>query len=798
MRGMGGRKFLLAAVGLATVGMLQASRLDDARQALADGLPQVAIHRLVQADRKWPDAASQTAADLLLGQALIAAGRYQESVDRLSGPASAEAAGKFWLAEAYAALGQPEKALPFYKALTTEEEFASRAVVGEARMLQQLWRSGEALALLRARAARAPADELVALELAEQSLDAGDAATADAALQRVPGHSPEADYLRGRVLLAQGDPVAALSLLDSMTVCPARYAAGREIARAECEMRLKEPADAEKILEAFIEEKSSLPGLPEVFAALDRVYAVQPSASSAELRRWSGEADPLRSGYALFYLARNEARAGNSEKSRQLYADFLAKYPGNPLGLVARVELAEAVLQAGDPAQALAILEADAGGRASFLQGKALNALGKNNEAGASFLDAAEDPSLEREAVFNSALCFMLAGIAENKNEAADRLRRLSGGAPLFARFEFFSAMHAASVREAGAGTRLSAIAASDSPYAAQARLALAEWEALRLDYAAAGAELRRISTQGGQNPLLEERAAALAVFVADTGEPDSEAEVRRLAAAFLKAHPDSSFAPEIHMKLGELYFRRGDYLAARGEFVAIAEKFPDSPLAEKADFLTARAMERSMDHQAMLDAIEIYESVAAAGGPLAPRARLAQALLFNALKQPNDALGVFDKILESKPDAALRYTALIEAGETLFALGLQDPANFQRAIGMWKQVVDDPAATRFWTNQAWFRMGAAYEKLNQPDAALDAYYSVISRGPKEGAEGSEPEYFWYYKSGFEAGTLLEERKLWKEAIAVYEKISAVDGPRAGEASDRIKKLRLANFIWED
>jgi TolA-binding protein len=795
----GVRNFFWGAACLAAGGVLQASGLEEARQALADGLPQVAVHRLVQADKKWPDAAGQTAADLLLGEALIAAGRYQESVDRLSRLAAGEPAGKFWLAEAYAALGQPEKALPLYKALAADREFASRAVVGEARMLQQLWRSGEALDLLRSRAREAPDDKLVALELAEQSLDAGDAATADAALKRVPGRSPEAAYLRGRVLLAQGDPASALSVLDAMTVCPARFAAGRDIARAECEMRLKEPADAEKILESFIEEKASLPGLPEVFAALDRVYAAQTSASNTELRRWSGDAsNALRSGYALFYLARNEARAGNAERSRQLYADFLSKYPGNPLGLDARVELAGSFLESGDPAQALAILESDSGGRASFLRGKAQNALGDDKEAGASFLDAADVPSLEREALFNSALCFMLAGATEDQNEGAARLAALPGGAPLSARFEFFSAMHAAARRDPDAGRRLGEIAATDSPYAAQARLALAEWDALRLDYAAAGAELRRISTQAGQAPALEERASALAVFVADTGEPNAEAEVKRLAAGFLKAYPDSAFAPEIHMKLGEMYFRRGDYLAARGEFVAVAEKFPDSSLAEKANFLTARAMERSMDHQTMLEAIAIYETVAGAGGPLASRARLAQALLFNALKQPNDALGVFDKILESKPDAELRNTALIEAGKTLFALGAEDPANFQRAIGMWKQVADDPAAPRLWTNQAWFLIGEGYEKLNQPDAALDAYYTVISRGPRDDAAGAEPEYFWYYKSGFEAGTLLEDRKLWKEAIAVYEKISAIDGPRAGEAADRINKLRLANFIWED
>lgn len=783
----------------ATASLVAAPTLDDARQALKDGQVQVAIYKLSQNDKKWGNATDQAAADLLLGEALIAAGRYEESVTKLSRLANGNPAAKFLLAESYSALGEPEKAQPLYVALAALPEYASRAAVGQARVLRQLWRSREAVAVLKARSKAAPGDEAVAIELAEQLLDSGDPAAASAAMSGLQSVSARANYLRGRILLAQGEPAQARAVFDTITSCPGRLAAGLAIARAESELQLKEPAEAEKILESFIEEKSFLPGLAEVFAALDHVYAAQTSASSTELRRWSDDSSKaLRAGYALFYLARNESRTGNASRGRDLYAEFLAKYPENPLGLDARAELAASLLAEGQASQALTLLESDSGGRAAFLRGRAQAALGQYKAAGASFLDAGEEVPLEREALANAALCTMLSGVPDEKNEAVARLRALPSGAAVLDRFEFLSAMHLAAQRSPSAAARLAAIADSASPHAAQARLALAEWDAALLDYSGAKAQLRRVSTQDGSSPVVQERAAALAVFVADNGAPEAEAEVKRLAEDFLKAYPESTFAPEIHMKLGEMYFRRGDYLAARGEFVDVAEKFPDSPLAEKAVFLTARAMERSMDPKTMLEAIGLYESVAAKGGTLAARARLAQAMLFNALKKPKDALGVFDKILASKPDAELRATALTEAGETLLAEGDKDPANYQRAIAAWKQLTDDPTTSRMWSNQAWFRIGTAYEKLNQPDAALDAYYTVISRGPQDPKGGGEPEYFWYYKSGFEAGTLLQEKKLYKEAIAVYEKISAVDGPRAGEAAERIKKLRLENFIWED
>jgi hypothetical protein len=774
------------------------SPLEEARQALQDGQVQVAIFKLTRQDRKWGSPAEQASADRLLAEAFIAAGRYQEAVTRLTRLADTDPAAKFWLAEAHAALGEPEKALPLYQSLAALPDFASRASVGQSRALKALWRSGDALAVLADRAKAAPSDEAVALEWAEQLLDAGDPGAAASALAGIQSLSPRANYLRGRVLLARNEPAQAKAVFETITACPARLKAGLDIARAEAELRLKEPAEAEKILESFIEDNASLPGLPEVFTALDSVYAAQPSASSTELRRWSQDSgDLLRAGYALFYLARNESRTGNAGRGRDLYGEFLVKYPGNPLGREARAELAASWLAEGQAAQALGLLEAEGGGRISYLRGRAQAALGQFKDAAASFLDAAEDAPLEREALANAALCAMLAGVPDAKNEAVARLRSLSGGEAAVDRFEFLTAMHLAAGRDPSAEARLTAIAESASPHAAQARLALAEWGAAQLDYPGAKAQLRRVSAQDASNPVVQERAAALEVFVADTGEPNSETEVKRLAEAFLKTYPDSAFAPEIHMKLGEMHFRRGDYLAARGEFVEIAEKFPDSPLAEKAVFLTARAMERSMDTKTMLEAIDLYESVATKGGPLATRARLAQAMLFNALRKPKDALGIFDKILESKPDPEIRAIALTETGETLRAQGEADPANYQRAIAVWKQLADDPAAARMWRNQARFLIGDAYEKLNQPDAALDAYYTVIAEGPRD-PKGGEPEYFWYYKAGFEAGKMLEDRKLWKEAIAVYEKISAVDGPRAGEAAERIKKLRLANFIWED
>ncbi len=205
---------------------------------------------------------------------------------------------------------------------------------------------------------------------------------------------------------------------------------------------------------------------------------------------------------------------------------------------------------------------------------------------------------------------------------------------------------------------------------------------------------------------------------------------------------------------MGELYFRRGDYLGAIAQFDTVAEEFPASPLADKAVFLKAQAMARSMDPRLMEEAIDTYEKVASGGGALALRARLAQAVLYDALQRPKEALGILDKILASKPSADLRGRVLVEKGDIHFAQGATTPDQYKQAIATWDQVAADPTAARQWSNQALAKMGAAYEKLGDTQSALNCYYRVFSRIKRASRTTSgttrrdlTPDVFWNHKS---------------------------------------------------
>ena len=49
-----------------------------------------------------------------------------------------------------------------------------------------------------------------------------------------------------------------------------------------------------------------------------------------------------------------------------------------------------------------------------------------------------------------------------------------------------------------------------------------------------------------------------------------------------------------------------------------------------------------------------------------------------------------------------------------------------------------------------------------------------------------------------DAAELLEARRAWSSAAAVYEKLTAIPSPRSEEAKSRLERLRLEHFLWAD
>lgn len=790
-------RLAILALSLASLATASAQQDTDsvvasARQAFAEGMASVAAYKLEQIDlsKLPPDTALEASyilaqADMKLGRPERASAVLAPLGDRLPPDAM------LCLADALMLQGKYADALPWYELVEKNGAgpIADEGALGRSRALMAQGHETTSLEQLKAYAAAHPSPILL-LELARIYTDLQDPHAALRSLAAIKGESTreaaQKGYLVGRAAFQAGDYPAAAEALEAIKAVPPDLAVPVTLAHASALDAAGNRDSAENVLEAFIEKYPSHPDLPQVFAKLDAIYDAQDSPSSTELRRWADEtATPSRRALAIYYLARNEARLDRFDRSDALYRSFLVDFPDHSLAPAARQELVSALLHQGESDAALGILADTPGVDMSFMRGLALAAKEDYQAAAVHFLAAAQGQT-EEPALFNAALCTMLAGTPDDKNVPLQQFEAKFGKGGLHQGLALTEALRMASLKNPAAREGLAKLAATGS---SAAQLALAEWDYQQLNFPAARLELSKVSPASVDEA---ERKAALDVFLLDSGEPGAAPQVIAAARQFLREHPSSPLRAEVSMKLGEMLYRQGDYVGARSVFTDIGTNFADSPFAEKAQFLAAESAARSLTPNGREDAVELYETVARQNGPLALRARLAQGLLLNALQRPDEALGVFNNILSSNPEQELRNATLIEIGDTYNSLGASDPANYQKAIDTWKTLADSTDAPH-WRNQALAKMGSAYEKLGNTDAALASFYDAIT--PRE---GQETEYFWFYRAGFDAARLLETQKLYNEAIAVYSKMATLDGPRAEEARARLNKIRLENFLWEE
>ncbi len=754
------------------------------RQALDDGLPTLALARI----DSLPPAGNP--ADLLThARALLAAHRPADAV-RLLGESCVPDAPEvlFWLAQAQAAEGDWEPALKNYRASALASG-SPEAGLGAARMLRNLNRSGESGAELEALKLRFPADETVRIDLARLRIAENRFQDALDLLQSM-GHETiqREDIL---LLAAQCEEGlerqdAVLSRLADFRPATAEQAVQATLLKARAQRATGESQAAENTLEDFLANNPHLENLSPLFALLEEIQNASASPTTSELRRWAMD---TRSGprrrLAMWHLARAEAVRGSPAAALPFLEALVAEPGSDPSPDEAARELAALRIRTGTPAQAAALLpEASFEGR--FLRGLAAAKAGDFGSARSHFLGASEDPALAEAALFNAALSELLSG---NPGDSAMKLAARFPDSPLAGNFRLQEACFLARNGDPAARRKFEELSASTNPVlAAQAALGLAEWQYWQLDFPSARAGLQRVSTASAPS-----HPAVLEVFLADDGTPGSMDRALEKAKAARSLALPSDLEQALLMKTGEILYRRGDFVEARETLVDLARKHPDAACEKPALYLAAQSAARIPSTQSAEEALLLLEEVASKPGPLAERARIEQAALLSARNNPVEANLLLEKVLASTSDPAIRAEALMEKGKNFHLLGEADPANYQVAVATWNAIAADPAADPAMRAQAFSRIGVAQEKAGNPAAAVEAFFEVLR--PRSSGVAADP--FWFYKSGFAAGRLLEAQSKWDEAIRTYEILAGADGPRASEARSRIEKIRLEKFLWE-
>ncbi len=788
--------------------------IEEADQAANAEVPEVAVARLRALLPGATDAESWRALATKLAAALVAAHQPEQALQLLDDPRwDKSPAWNYWRGQAFAALGKWSDALPFFQAATTGP-FSADATFAAGQAYEATGQVDQAIktfgSLFRNNRWNTRARLRYANLLLERSDWSGAERVLDQANPTTTSDRKERRLLKARVELARHRPDRALPTFESLVTH--KEGASHELiiaalfGVADSHMQLKTPEQGDDFLEDFIEHHPRDPSLPELFAKLDALYQVERKPSRTELERWSRDPDQPRRAFAQLYWARMDMRAGHREHALKLFDDLRkdgARIPGISGGYL---EFAQVAAADGQNDSAITILEearaqhptAEELARIEMLEGELLFESKRFDQATRRFEEAARNSAgIAAPARYNASLAWLEQGNQDQFIKVRGELQKSGADAESLGDLELNKGLVEAQKGSPSAVESLRSFIRNHpgAPRLSEAWVALAEiaFHSTPPQLEEAGRDLQK-AAESKPTAAAQEHADYLSIWIADSS-PGHEAEVIQRASKFLAEHAASSFATDVRMKLAETYYRQQDFANAQTQFEIISGQAPGGPLAEKALFFAAESAMSTMGPRALDRAIELFDAVAQMKGDLRWAARNEEALIERRLNKPQDALVLYDEVLQGAAKAPEKREALCGKGDIFFDLSSEDPKYLDKAIESYDQLATQSSPDGHWHNQALFKKGVCLEKKSNRDGALSIFYSVLEEQTRP---GHSPEFFLFYKAGFNAARLMEEASKWQSAAAIYEKLVAAGGTRSEEAKARLDKLRLEHFLWSD
>jgi hypothetical protein len=784
---------------------------------LLEGVPEVAVARLqVLLDKNLSEPEWQAVAEKL-AEALMASNQPAEALHLLDHPRlRAVSSTKFWRAQALAALRRPTEAVPLYREVTANERspFHAAAIFGEAEMLRTLGRADEALQKFSSLFRDQQWGVRAQLRVAELFLDKSDAPNAKRLLDKMQPKSAadkkERHLLRGRLEMVSQAPDKAVATLESLLKKPDGASHPVLLAAlftlADAHLQLQTPEIGDDVLEDFVEHHPQDVDLARIFAKLDELYRAERKPSRTELEKWTRDPAQPRRGFAQWYLARLQLRTGRRDRALELFAALRRSQAKFTALVPAFLEFAQLELQDGHFDKALAILNDARALQPETVLLDRINLLSAQTQYRAKRF-AAATVTFEQIAhslspfatmsMFNASLGWLQLGDQARFLADYQELTTKGGDKESRAELRLEEGLLQAANGDPRASDSLQSFLRdfTGNKRASEAWVALAElaFHAAppRLDEARK--DLMR-AVEAKPTAAAAERGDYLAIWIEDSAGPN-DAKIVELAKRFLEQHGASGLVPTVRMKLAEVYYREQDFPNAQTQFEILATQNPAGSLTEKALFFAAESAMAGMGAHSLDQALVLFDRVVQLNGELKWAARNEQAVIERKLGKAQDALVLYDEVLKGEARPAEKREALCGKGDIFFEMGANDPKIYQRAIEAYDQLATSRDELVHWRNQALFKKGVCLEKQADHAAALDTFYKVL----EEGTRPDRPrEFFWFYKAGFNAGRLLEDDAKWQSAAAVYQKLAAAGGARSDEARERLNRLRLEHFLWEE
>ncbi len=640
-----------------------------------------------------------------------------------------------------------------------------------------------------------------------------------AVLQRLAGSNSEdhaMEFVKGAAWVESGDGREADRILRKMLKDPkgnpVRLQHAVVVRLAEAWELQGRQRSAEKLLQRFINESEDSPFFDRAFAILDRVKSTEEADTLGWYGRWAAHPDATERKYhAMYYHARHLVEVGKVDDALRELEAFREGSAGHPRSSEAMRLLMSLHGSLHNDERVLELARewrvwGGSGGEDSvnFLTGVIRFSRREYSDAVTLFQKSAEmasDMVQKQRAIYNMGVAALLSGLPQSYSQAVVLLKENTDADSSAGNLELERALHLAALRDGAAEEALREFIKTrpDDPRWVEAQIALAEFCLLDIPprSKAALAALDAASARPDIAPVTRERLDYTKLWLHEGDE--NFKGVCEAGEAFIKNWPKSPRRDEIRMKIAQAYFRLEDYPRSRGQFEQLAEENPDSPYAEVAQFFAARAAMLTLNEKDLDKALDHFSDIAQQGGALSAEARRQMAMITRLQGKESDALGVIESVLTSKPapkgDELLSLQ--VEKGELLALMSKQDPKNLVDAIAVFRSVVRQPAASRYWRARAGVLLAQSLQRIDKSNEALEACRDVVDFAQVVVEPFTTRELAWFYRAGFLAVEILENQKQWDAAAKMADRLAQTNGVRAAEAKERANRIRLEHFIWD-
>ena len=763
-----------------------------------------------------------------------------------------------WKAEALASLGRYQDADEALAEIAAIHPHYNGIQLTRARILLALERVTDALDLL-VKASQSQSLEIrnaSNLLASEIHIDLGQYEIANATLEKIDGQNPSAaklkEYLEARLALSEGKTTEAISSFQSLITAPNNLSEqifhACILGKADAQAASNQREDAIATLEQYIEDYPDSLLLESAFSRLSALLPddlAEDSPSLVKLRTWSGDKpqpddtlyisgesiatlgpyqpdstshDDLAS-LALYHRALLLARTKNPDKqalAMALLARLRSQHANSSLppsevylklSSASLLDTAYLHLKQNQPDQAtftLSVMEKVAfsprlKSQASYLRGLLLNDQNKPEEALSAFDYARQSASAD---IANaSTLNAAMMALKSSDLTTFDHIASSSQNSEIRASLLLEQSLWKCSQQDPLGRSELESFIINhpDHPRENEARLALAASSVMISppDIILAKAQLEIIA------PLLtdaENQFKITKILIRAEELTPNWLAAAEAAKKFTTNFQNDPNVPSLLLKQGEAYFHNEDYNKARRILQDVPEKYPDSPFSIYASFYAAMSARLGGTAQSREECIAMFQKIIDSGHPLARESRIQQSRVLIDLRQYSEAEQCLEPLLKSEDTpASLQRAAGVLMADCLHRQGSGDPAKYEQAIKIYDQLLAAESLPLAWKNRLHFLRGQTYEGMSRPGDAFGSYYDVLILGnaPSQDAPHVE-EWYWFYRCGFKALSMLEGEKRWEAAVKLARRMASFSGYRAEEAAKRANSLAKNHMIWED